>query len=144
MHRRLRLTPAPLAALVVLIALVGCGGATPTASIAPTTAPTAVPASATVAPSISLAPTAVASAAAAPTTAPSAVATVVPTSASVSLPTARPATVAATNTVSAPADAKNAVPALGITDPAKWYNTAPLTLEALRGKPVLIVFWSDI
>ncbi len=86
MHRRLHLTPVPLAAFAVFIALVGCGGAaTPTA---PTAAPTA-----------------------------------------------------AAN--DAPA-AKNSVPALGITDAAKWYNTAPLTLEALRGKPVFLVFWSDI
>ena len=24
-----------------------------------------------------------------------------------------------------------------------WHNTEPLSLEALRGSPVLIVFWSD-
>jgi hypothetical protein len=24
-----------------------------------------------------------------------------------------------------------------------WHNTAPLTLAALRGSPVLLVFWSD-
>lgn len=24
-----------------------------------------------------------------------------------------------------------------------WYNSAPLTLDALRGSPVLLVFWSD-
>lgn len=24
-----------------------------------------------------------------------------------------------------------------------WINTEPLTLESLRGNPVLIVFWSD-
>jgi cytochrome oxidase Cu insertion factor (SCO1/SenC/PrrC family) len=24
-----------------------------------------------------------------------------------------------------------------------WFNSEPLTLETLRGKPVLIVFWSD-
>ena len=24
-----------------------------------------------------------------------------------------------------------------------WYNSEPLTLEALRGSPVLLVFWSD-
>ncbi|MDQ6604586.1 MAG: hypothetical protein M3Z19_17835 [Chloroflexota bacterium] len=47
-------------------------------------------------------------------------------------------------TANVPAAAKNTVPPLGLTDPAKWYNTAPLTLEALRGKPVFLVFWSDI
>jgi hypothetical protein len=26
---------------------------------------------------------------------------------------------------------------------AGWFNTEPLTLEDLRGQPVLIVFWSD-
>jgi len=24
-----------------------------------------------------------------------------------------------------------------------WYNSEPLTLDALRGSPVLLVFWSD-
>ncbi|MDQ6833354.1 MAG: hypothetical protein M3008_08145 [Chloroflexota bacterium] len=58
-------------------------------------------------------------------------------SASLSPPTAPAAT-------RAPEAARNAVPTLGITDPTKWYNTTPLTLEALRGKPVFLVFWSDI
>ncbi len=66
-----------------------------------------------------------------------AVSTTVPPSASPSLPVTRPAT-------TAPEAARNAVPTLGITDPTKWYNTTPLTLEALRGKPVFLVFWSDI
>lgn len=68
---------------------------------------------------------------------PGAVSTTPPPSASPSLPTALP-------TTAAPEAARNAVPPLGITDPTKWYNTAPLTLEALRGKPVFLVFWSDI
>ncbi len=68
---------------------------------------------------------------------PGAVSTTTAPGASSSLPAARPAT-------AAPEAARNAVPPLGITDPTKWYNTAPLTLEALRGKPVFLVFWSDI
>lgn len=35
-------------------------------------------------------------------------------------------------------------PEIGITEPGKWFNAQPLTLQQLRGKPVLLVFWSDI
>jgi len=66
---------------------------------------------------------------------PGAVSTTPPSASS--LPAAPPAT-------AAPEVTPNTVSALGITDPTKWYNTAPLTLEALRGKPVFLVFWSDI
>ncbi len=44
----------------------------------------------------------------------------------------------------APAPAAgSAVPPLGITGADKWFNSEPLTLEGLHGKPVLLVFWAD-
>ncbi len=123
MYRLLRRIPLPLSVFGALIALAGCGGAaTPATPAAPTIIPTAVPVSTNAAPVFALFPTATAAGVvAAPTT--------VPTSAAAN---------------DAPAAAKNIVPPLGITDAAKWYNTAPLTLEGLRGKPVFLVFWSDI
>jgi hypothetical protein len=35
----------------------------------------------------------------------------------------------------------NLAPALGSID--EWHNSAPLSLDALRGAPVLLVFWAD-
>lgn len=35
-------------------------------------------------------------------------------------------------------------PEITIAEPGKWFNSAPLSLAKLRGKPVLLVFWSDI
>jgi hypothetical protein len=39
-----------------------------------------------------------------------------------------------------PASAGLAPELAGIAD---WFNAEPLTLAALRGQPVLLVFWSD-
>lgn len=45
----------------------------------------------------------------------------------------------------APIAAKaNLAPDFAIPSPERWYNSPPLTLAGLRGKPVLLVFWSDI
>ena len=35
-------------------------------------------------------------------------------------------------------------PDIAIAEAGKWFNSEPLTLAKLRGKPVLLVFWSDI
>jgi len=53
-----------------------------------------------------------------------------------------PATVAPAAPTAAPA--KNFAPDIPITDSGKWFNSQPLTLVGLRGKPVFLVFWSDI
>lgn len=48
-------------------------------------------------------------------------------------------------TTAAPIAAKaNLAPDFAIPSPERWYNSPPLTLAGLRGKPVLLVFWSDI
>jgi len=146
MYRWSRFSPAPLIAVAFVMALAGCGGksaADPT--VAPTTAPTAASiiaatnAPATVA-AIVLPTATTANVAAAPTNIVATAPTAVPTA----VPTARPATAAAANTAAPPVQAANAVQELGITDAGKWFNSTPLTLAGLRGKPVLLVFWSDI
>ncbi len=54
-------------------------------------------------------------------------------------------TSATTSTGVTPGAAKaNLAPEFAVPSPERWYNTQPLTLAALRGKPVLLVFWSDI
>ncbi len=142
MYRWSRFSPAPLIAVAFVMALAGCGGksaADPT--VAPTTAPTAASiiaatnAPATVA-AVVLPTATTANVAAAPTN--------IVTTAPTAVPTARPATAAAANTAAPPVQAANAVQELGITDAGKWFNSTPLTLAGLRGKPVLLVFWSDI
>jgi len=51
----------------------------------------------------------------------------------------------AIGSTAAPPTAKaNLAPDFAIPSPERWYNSAPLTLAGLRGKPVLLVFWSDI
>lgn len=57
---------------------------------------------------------------------------------------------AATSAASRPTVAPTTAPAvalapeIAIPGAGKWFNSAPLTLAQLRGKPVLLVFWSDI
>jgi len=64
--------------------------------------------------------------------------TVAPTVAITPIPASAP-------TSAAPVAAKvNFAPEFAIPSPEQWYNSQPLTLAALRGKPVLLVFWSDI
>lgn len=56
-----------------------------------------------------------------------------------------PTSPSATMSAAAPMAAKaNLAPEFAIASPERWYNAQPLTLAALRGKPVLLVFWSDI
>lgn len=51
----------------------------------------------------------------------------------------------AIGSTAAPITAKaNLAPDFAILSPERWYNSPPLTLAGLRGKPVLLVFWSDI
>ncbi len=40
--------------------------------------------------------------------------------------------------------AQNLAPDIAIPAAKDWYNSPPLTLAGLRGKPVFLVFWSDI
>ena len=56
--------------------------------------------------------------------------TVAPTVAPTFAPTAAPAVALA--------------PEITIPEAGKWFNSEPLSLAKLRGKPVLLVFWSDI
>ena len=65
-------------------------------------------------------------------------ATVAPTSAVVP-----PAASAPMNATTVAAKAALA-PDFAIASAERWYNSPPLTLAGLRGKPVLLVFWSDI
>lgn len=49
-------------------------------------------------------------------------------------------TARAEQTVEPAAAPENLAPELSSAE--AWYNTEPLTLEALRGEPVLLVFWA--
>jgi len=55
-----------------------------------------------------------------------------------------PTTPSVASAVQTVAVAKPLAPDINITGQEKWFNSAPLTLAGLRGKPVFLVFWSDI
>jgi hypothetical protein len=113
---------APLTRLALLTLLPACGGTT---APAPTAAPTAAPAAvSTAAPAAASTPAGPASPAVIPTApAPAAAPTAAPTAAPAAKPAAKPA------------------PEL---EGLQWYNSPPLKLVELRGRPVLLVFWSTI
>lgn len=153
MTGRFRSPSMAFAALAALVALAGCGTspatATPAAVLAPTveraiampllgtpgptnvpTGPTNTAIIRTVEPMVAL-----------PTTAPTRPPTMTPVTAVTTplLPTLGP-----TPSPTAAVAAKNLAPEIPITEPGKWFNSQPLTLAGLRGKPVFLVFWSDI